>query len=74
MDARALILLADRIARDQGHSQSSWSRKSGHAFNGQTISRIVSKGDCRVSTFLDLLEPLGYKLALIKEENDFDDE
>ena len=74
MDARALILLADRIARDQGHSQSSWSRRSGHAFNGQTISRIVSRGDCRISTFLDLIEPLGYKLALIKEDADGEDE
>ena len=70
MDARALILLADRIARDQGHSQSSWSRRSGHAFNGQTVSRIISQGDCRISTFLDLIEPLGYKLALIKEGED----
>ena len=70
MDARALILLADSIARDQGHSQSSWSRVSGRAFNGQTVSRIISKGDCRISTFLDLIEPLGYKLALIKEDID----
>ncbi len=70
MDARALIMLADSIARDQGYNQASWSRRSGHAFSGQTVSRIVSNGDCRISTFLDLIEPLGYKLVLMKEDED----
>ena len=70
MDARDLILKADCIARGQGYSQSSWSRKAGRAFNGQTVSRIISRGDCRISTFLDLVEPLGYRLALIKEGED----
>ena len=70
MDARALIVVADRIAREQGMTQARWSRRAGFAFNGQTVSRILSKGDCRVSTFISLLEPLGYKLALVKEELD----
>ena len=66
MDARALILAADRIARKQGLNQTAWSRKAGRAQSGQTISRIVSKGDCRLSTFLAVLEPLGYGIRIVR--------
>ena len=68
MRARALIIKADKIARDQGLNQKQWSAKSGHAANGQTVSRIISKGDCRMSTFLALLEPLGMKLEIVEAE------
>ena len=66
MRARALIVKADKIAREQGLNQKQWSSKAGHASNGQTVSRIISKGDCRLSTFLALLEPLGLKLELVE--------
>lgn len=67
--SRSLILKADSISRARGFTQSQWSRLAGHAANGQTISRIISKGDCRVSTFLDLIDALGCEL-IIKENAD----
>ena len=67
MDSRSLILQADRIARQKGMTQSQWSRNAGHATNGQTVSRILSKGDCRVSTLLSLLDAIGCEIV-IKEE------
>jgi len=65
MKARALIVRADEIARDQGMNQAQWSAKAGRAVNGQTVSRIISKGDCRMSTFLALLKPLGLTLDIV---------
>ena len=72
MRARALIIKADKIAREQGLNQKQWSSKAGHAANGQTVSRIISKGDCRVSTLLDLLEKIVMKLEIKEEEEDFE--
>ena len=69
MKARAIILEADRIAERKGLTQSQWSRNAGHATNGQTVSRIMSKGDCRVSTLIALLDAIGCELE-IKEQND----
>ena len=68
MDSRTLILQADKIARSRGLNQTKWSTKAGYATNGQTVSRIISKGDCRISTFIDLLDAIGCELV-IKEEN-----
>ena len=70
MSSRALILQADRIAREQGLNQKEWSIRAGHAKNGQTVSRIISKGDCRVSTLLALLEPLDMELIIVKKTNE----
>ena len=42
MEARDLILEADRISKSQGLSQSKWSALSGHAENGQTAERTAS--------------------------------
>lgn len=69
MDARTLIMEADRIAREQGLNQKQWSTQAGHAESGQTVSRIISKGDCRLSTLLALLEPIGLELQLVESEN-----
>ena len=66
MDARTLVLQADEIARRKGLTQSQWSTAAGHAKNGQTVSRIISKGDCRISTFLRLLEAIDCKLEIVK--------
>lgn len=68
MDARTLIIKADEIARGQKLNQAQWSSKAGHAMNGQTVSRILSKGDCRISTFIALLDAIGCGLE-IKEKN-----
>lgn len=73
MGSRALILQADRLAREQGLNQKQWSIRAGHAKNGQTVSRIISKGDCRVSTLLALLEPLDMELVIIKKTNERDE-
>ena len=69
MDVRALILKADGIARSQGMNQTKWSSAAGKAGNRQTVSRILSKGDCRLSTMQDLLRPLGYELTITKLED-----
>ena len=69
MNARTLILQADEIAREKGMTQAQWSTEAGHAKNGQTVSRIISKGDCRISTFLRLLSAVGCRLEIV-EEND----
>ena len=66
--ARDLILEADRIARDQGFTQARWSKAAGRAESGQTVSRILAKGECKVGTLVDLLEPLGYRLTITKGE------
>lgn len=67
MIARALILKADKIARDSGLNQKQWSEKSGHAASGQTVSRILSKGDCRLSTFLELLDTINCELKIVEK-------
>lgn len=64
MDSRALILKADQIARERGFNQSKWSSSAGKATNGQTVSRIISKGDCRMSTFISLLDAIGCELEI----------
>lgn len=69
MDARSLILLADRIAREKGLTQSEWSSRAGFAKNGQTVSRIISKGNCRLSTFLRLLNVIDCELAIVEEKD-----
>lgn len=69
MTARDLILEADTIARGQGLTQAAWSRAAGRAQSGQTVSRILARGECKISTLLQLLEPLGYELV-IQEVND----
>lgn len=70
MGTRELIMQADLIAREQGFNQSTWSTAAGRAGNGQTVSRMLIRGDCRLSTLMELLRPLGYEMRLerIKDE------
>ena len=68
MDARTLIIKADGIARSKKLNQAQWSSKAGYATNGQTVSRILSKGDCRISTFIALLDAIGCELDIIEAE------
>lgn len=66
MTARGLIMVADQIAREKGLNQMQWSAQAGHSKSGQTVSRIVSKGNCRLSTFIELLLPLGCELQIVE--------
>ena len=70
MESRNLIEQAYEIASGQGLTQSRWSAESGHALNGQTVLRILKKGDCRVSTFISLLDVIGCRLEIIEEGQD----
>jgi len=65
--AREIIWKADEIAREQGLNQSSWSKAAGKADSGQTVSRILSRGECKLSTLIDLLDPLGYEVTFQKK-------
>lgn len=67
MKAQELILEADRIAREQGYTQAGWSRAAGKAGSGQTVSKILARGECKVGTLIDLLEPLGYEIGIKKK-------
>lgn len=71
MDARQLIIQADRIAREQGFTQAQWSREAGFDEFGKRISNAYRRGDCFLDVFLLMLAPLGYEIAIIKtSEND----
>ena len=70
MGTRELIMQADSIAREQGFNQSTWSTAAGRAGNGQTVSRILSHGDCRLSTLMELLRPLGYEMRLVRVKDE----
>lgn len=68
MKSRDLIMQADRIARSQGYTQAGWSKAAGRVETGQTVSRIITRGECKLGTLIDLLEPLGYELEIRKVE------
>ena len=69
MTARDLIVLADEIRKAQGLTQAQWSRESGFDNNGMAISRTYKRGNCKLTTMMRMLEPLGYELAIIKMED-----
>lgn len=65
MEARDLILQADAIARRKGMTQAQWSSLAGYAANGQTVSRILNRGECKLSTMVALLDTLDCELRII---------
>ena len=69
MESRNLIEQARKIATGKGYNQTRWSAESGHALNGQTVFRILRKGDCRVSTLISLLDVIGCKLEIKEDDN-----
>lgn len=70
MDPRELILQATKIAmEDEGLTQSQWSQLAGMATGGQGVSKLLSRGDCRVSTLISLLRPLGCTLAILRQDD-----
>jgi hypothetical protein len=68
MEARDLILQADAIARKKGMTQAQWSSMSGYASNGQTVSRILNRGECKLSTMIALLDSIDCELRIISKE------
>lgn len=68
MESRDLILQADSIAQGKGLNQSQWSSLAGFASNGQTVSRIVNRGNCKLSTLVALLDTVGCELKIVKKD------
>ena len=70
MDSKDLIMEAHDIADRKGFNQSRWSANAGLTLNGQTVLRILQRGDCRLSTFISLLRAVGCKLEIKENENE----
>lgn len=68
MNARDLIMQADGIRYAKGLSQAEWSRAAGLDEVGMAVSRTFNRGNCKLSTMLMLLQPLGYTLEIKKME------
>lgn len=68
MTARELIVRADRIRQDEfsGMSQAEWSRQAGLDVSGKAVCNAYNKGNCKLSTMIMLLRPLGYELKIEK--------
>ena len=66
MTARELICKADEIRQEQKLSQAEWSRAAGLDDVGMAISRTYNRGNCKLSTMVMLLRPLGYELKIEK--------
>ena len=69
MNARELINEADRIRQEQDLTQAEWSRRAGLDEVGMAISRTYNKGNCKLTTMVRLLKPLGYELRIVKPED-----
>lgn len=69
MNARDLIVQADQIRQEQGLSQAEWSRRSGLDEVGMAVSRTYNRGNCKLTTLVRLLKPLGYELRIMKLED-----
>ena len=69
MTARDLIVQADKIRQDEGISQAEWGRRAGFDDFGKAVSRTYFRGNCKLSTLVMLLKPLGYELKIEKLED-----
>lgn len=69
MNARDLIVQADEIRQGKNLSQAGWSRAAGLDDAGTAICRIFNRGDCKLSTMVQLIAPFGYELKLVKRED-----
>ena len=68
MEARDLILQADKLRSEQGLTQAAWSRAAGLDEGGVAICRTFNRGNCKLSIITRLLAPLGYELRICKKE------
>ena len=69
MTARDLIVQADGIRRDHGLNQAEWSRSAGLDDAGVAVCRTFNRGNCKLTTLVRLLKPLGYELKIVKVED-----
>lgn len=69
MNARELIVEADRIRQSQGLTQSEWCRRSGFDEYGTLVSRAYKRGNCKLTVLAQLLKPLGYELCIRKTDD-----
>lgn len=69
MTAREIIVAADAIRKELGITQAEWSRLSGMDEAGMAISRTYNRGNCKLSTIVSMLRPLGYELKITKLED-----
>ena len=69
MTARELIVQADKIRQETGLSQAEWSRQAGFDETGKAVGRTYYRGNCKLSTLVMLLRPLGYELKIMKVED-----
>lgn len=76
MTARELIVQADRIRQDEfeGMSQAEWGRRAGLDECGKAVGRTYFRGNCKLTTMIRLLRPLGYELKIMKLEGKHDTE
>ena len=65
--ARELIVDADRIAKERGLTQAEWCKRAGLDEVGVAVSRTYKRGDCKLTTMVKLLEPLGYELEIVRK-------
>lgn len=68
MNARQLIVQADEIRRNMDMTQAEWSRAAGFDEFGKQVSNTFKRGDCKLSVFVQLLRPLGYDIAIVKQK------
>lgn len=69
MTARDLIVAADKIREQKGLTATGWGITAGFDDKGGMVSRMYSKGNCKLSTLIRLLAPLGYELQIKKVED-----
>lgn len=65
--ARELIVNADRIAKERGLTQAEWCKRAGLDEVGVAVSRTYKRGDCKLTTMVKLLKPLGYELKIVRK-------
>ena len=66
MTPRDLIVQADKIRQEMGYSQAEWGRQAGLDEFGKAVGRTYYRGNCKLSTMMMLLRPLGYELRIEK--------
>lgn len=69
MTSRELIVQADKIRQDLKMSQAEWGRQAGLDECGKAVGRTYYRGNCKLSTLIMLLRPLGYELKITKVED-----
>lgn len=69
MNARDLIVQADKIRQEKGLSQAEWGRQSGLDEFGKAVGRTYYRGNCKLETMIMLLRPLGYELRIMERDD-----